>query len=75
MPAAPFAPQRLLAGNFIDALALVAKWARAAAGGSYVRRDAMGWEDDDLWLRLLELGQHGTPGDEVLAEYRCTPPA
>ncbi len=43
-------------------MALVAKWAWAAAGGYYVRRDAMGWEDYDLWLRMVELGQFGIAG-------------
>lgn len=63
-------PQRLVGSNYIDALALVGKWAWAAAGGYYVRRDVMGWEDYDLWCRLAELGQHGVAAPEVLAEYR-----
>ncbi|WP_428374443.1 glycosyltransferase [Lichenicoccus sp.] len=65
-----FEPRRLQIGNYIDAMALVAKWAWAAAGGYYVRRDAMGWEDYDLWLNLVELGQFGVAVPEVLAEYR-----
>jgi len=63
-------PQRLVGSNYIDALALVGKWAWAAAGGYYVQRDVMGWEDYDLWCRLAELGQHGIAVPEVLAEYR-----
>ena len=70
MGAHPFEPQRLQLGNYIDAMALVAKWAWAAAGGYYVRRDAMGWEDYDLWLNLVELGQFGVAVPEILAEYR-----
>ena len=65
-----FDPGRLQTGNYIDAMALVAKWAWAAAGGYYVRRDAMGWEDFDLWLNLVELGQFGIAVPEILAEYR-----
>jgi len=70
MGTAAFEPARLASGNYIDAMALVAKWAWAAGGGYYVRRDAMGWEDFDLWLNLVELGQFGVAVDEVLADYR-----
>ncbi|WP_428390492.1 class I SAM-dependent methyltransferase [Lichenicoccus sp.] len=65
-----FDPLRLQAGNYIDAMAMVAKWAWAAAGGYYVRRDAMGWEDYDLWLNLIELGQFGIAVPHILADYR-----
>ncbi|MBV9786458.1 MAG: glycosyltransferase [Acidisphaera sp.] len=65
-----FEPARLVGGNYIDAMALVSKWAWAAAGGYYVRREAMGWEDYDLWCRMVELGQWGLPVQESLAEYR-----
>ncbi|MBB2188287.1 glycosyltransferase [Gluconacetobacter liquefaciens] len=63
-------PARLVGGNVVDAMAMVAKWAWAAAGGYYVRRDAMGWEDYDLWCTLAELGIAGTHVPEILAEYR-----
>ncbi|MCX2560550.1 glycosyltransferase [Acetobacter farinalis] len=66
----PFHPMRLVAGNYIDAMALVAKWAWAAAGGYYVSRSAMGWEDYDLWCSFAELGLQGTHVPEILAEYR-----
>ncbi len=66
-------PKRLVAGNYIDAMALVAKWAWAAAGGYYQDRAALGWEDFDLWCGLAELGQWGEPVAEVLAEYRVHP--
>ncbi len=65
-----FEPQRLVVGNYIDAMAMVAKWAWAAAGGYYVRRDAMGWEDFDLWCRMAELGLWGVGVADVLTEYR-----
>ncbi|MFT9016539.1 MAG: glycosyltransferase [Acetobacter sp.] len=70
MGEAPFQPMRLMAGNFIDALALVAKWAWAAAGGYYTDRAAMGWEDYDLWCSLAELGLKATHVPQILAEYR-----
>ncbi len=70
MGADDFQPARLASGNYIDAMALIAKWAWAAAGGYYVRRDAMGWEDFSLWCRLVELGLHGVPVPEELGFYR-----
>ncbi|MFS3136581.1 glycosyltransferase [Gluconacetobacter sacchari] len=66
----PWHPGRLVGGNVVDAMALVAKWAWAAAGGYYVSRDAMGWEDYDLWCSLAELGIAGVQVPEILAEYR-----
>ncbi len=65
---APYTPSRLVNGNYIDAMALVAKWAWAAAGGyDHVR---FGWEDYDFWCRLAELGLGGEHVPEVLADYR-----
>jgi glycosyltransferase involved in cell wall biosynthesis len=64
----PFAPMRLAGGNYIDAMALVAKPAWAAVGG-YAHIEH-GWEDYDFWCRFAELGLLGTKVPEVLAEYR-----
>jgi glycosyltransferase involved in cell wall biosynthesis len=64
----PFSALRLLQGNFIDAMALVAKWAWAGAGGYASIR--YGWEDFDFWARLVEIGQFGLSVPEVLADYR-----
>ena len=61
-------PARLAAGNFIDAMALVAKSAWAAVGG--YRHVQFGWEDYDFWCRIAELGLWGQRVDQVLAEYR-----
>ncbi|MFT8515645.1 MAG: glycosyltransferase [Acetobacter persici] len=66
----PYHPMQLVAGNYIDAMALIAKWAWAAAGGYYVSRSAMGWEDYDLWCSFAELGLQGTHVPKILAEYR-----
>ncbi len=64
----PFSPGRLMSGNYVDAMALVAKWAWAAGGGyDHVR---FGWEDYDFWCRLVERGLWGEAVGEVLAEYR-----
>ncbi|WP_419728601.1 glycosyltransferase [Lichenicola sp.] len=73
MGAGDFDPFHLASGNYIDAMAMIAKWAWASAGGYYVRRDAMGWEDFSLWCRLVELGQFGIAVPEELAEYRVHP--
>jgi GT2 family glycosyltransferase len=65
----PYRPMRLVGGNYIDAMALIGKWAWAAAGGYDMPR-TMGWEDFDLWCKLVELGQFGLHVDQVLADYR-----
>ena len=70
LSAAVFDPTHLVGGNYIDAMALVAKWAWAAAGGYYDQADARGWEDYGLWCRLAELGQFGVWHPVALAEYR-----
>ncbi|CAI3954577.1 Glycosyltransferase involved in cell wall bisynthesis (RfaB) (PDB:2IV7) [Commensalibacter communis] len=67
----PFHPLRLTVGNYIDAMVMLAKWAWTAVGGYYVQRDAMGWEDYDIWCRLAELGIQGTQAKDAIAEYRA----
>ncbi len=65
----PFSPVQLVGGNFIDAMAIVAKDAWAIAGGYDGTRS--GWEDFDLWCRMVEAGLYGQQGGAVpLAEYR-----
>ncbi len=64
----PYVPQRLVASNYIDAMALVRKDAWAAAGG--YRQGLSGWEDYDLWCRFAEIGLYGTQVAEDLALYR-----
>jgi glycosyltransferase involved in cell wall biosynthesis len=64
-----FEPMRFVGGNYIDAMALVGKWAWAAAGG-YDTPEFMGWEDYGLWCQMIEIGQWGQPVEEILAEYR-----
>jgi GT2 family glycosyltransferase/glycosyltransferase involved in cell wall biosynthesis/SAM-dependent methyltransferase len=64
----PYDPQRFVAGNYVDAMALVAKEAWAMAGGyDHVR---FGWEDYDFWCRLAEIGLAGEWYNATLAEYR-----
>ena len=64
----PFLAARLAGGNYIDAMALVARWAWAAVGG--YRDQRLGWEDYELWCRMAEAGMWGVQVPEVLAEYR-----
>ncbi len=65
---APYDPQRFVAGNYIDAMALVSKEAWAIIGGyDHVRH---GWEDFDFWCCLAEQGLRGVWRPEVLAYYR-----
>lgn len=66
----PFNPLSLVSGNRVDAMAMIAKWAWTAAGGYYVSREAMGWEDFDLWCTLAELGLPGRQVPAILADYR-----
>ncbi len=68
---APYNPQRFVAGNYIDAMALVSKEAWTMVGGyDHVR---YGWEDYDLWSRMAEIGLAGEWLDVVLADYRVHP--
>jgi glycosyltransferase involved in cell wall biosynthesis len=63
-----FSPARFSGGNYVDAMALIGKWAWAAVGG-YVHIDN-GWEDYDFWCRCVEHGFWGVWVPEILAEYR-----
>lgn len=68
---APFEAQKLAAGNYIDAMALVSKEAWAMVGGvDHVRH---GWEDYDFWCRIAELGLRGEWLDRPLGLYRVHP--
>lgn len=64
----PFDPNRLMTGNYIDAMALVRKSAWAQAGGyDHIQ---YGWEDFDFWCKFVERGLWGQNVPEVLARYR-----
>ncbi len=64
----PFSAIRFATGNYIDAMALIAKWAWAAVGG--YAHIPYGWEDYDFWCRCVEQGFWGQQVPEILAEYR-----
>ncbi len=69
--ACPYDPTRLISGNYIDAMALVAKSAWSAVGG-YGHMQFGGWEDYDFWCTMVERGLVGcgVPGPP-LADYRA----
>lgn len=64
----PYDPARLVAGNYIDAQAMISRAAWSTVGGyDHVR---FGWEDYDFWCRLAERGLFGTNVPERLGLYR-----
>jgi glycosyltransferase involved in cell wall biosynthesis/SAM-dependent methyltransferase len=64
----PFTPLRFASNNYIDAMALIAKWAWATIGG--YEHIQFGWEDYDFWCRCIERGIWGVHIPEILADYR-----
>ena len=59
---------RLLAMNYIDAMALVRRSAWRAAGG--YRLGLLGWEDYEIWCSFAELGLYGLRVSHAHALYR-----
>ncbi|MBM4359609.1 MAG: glycosyltransferase [Deltaproteobacteria bacterium] len=68
-PSRPFAPRSLVVGNFVHVSALVRREAFEQVGG-FDPNLRLGWEDYDLWLRLLDRGFHGTFVPETALQYR-----
>jgi hypothetical protein len=66
----PWEPERLRAGNYIDAMALVRASVLRRIGGYTTDARLYGWEDFDLWCHLAELGERGAFVPEVVARYR-----
>jgi hypothetical protein len=63
-------PERLRAGNYIDALAMIRRGAIEAMHGYSYDPRLYGWEDYDLWVRMAESGRHGSFVPEIIARYR-----
>ena len=60
--------EQFLAGNRVDAMALVRRSAWQAVGGySHIPG---GWEDFDFWCKLISTEMHGVLCPEVLATYQ-----
>ena len=68
-PAMRYEPRRLQSANPVGPMALVAKWAWAAAGGYAAGGDAA----YGLWCRFAELGLHGGPVAEPLLHDAADP--
>jgi hypothetical protein len=63
-------PERLVEGNYIDALALLRRSTLAELGGYTDDRRLYGWEDYDLWCRIAERGGRAAHVPEIVARYR-----
>jgi glycosyltransferase involved in cell wall biosynthesis len=63
-------PERLVEGNYIDALALLRRSALEELGGFTEDRRLYGWEDYDLWCRIAERGDRAAHVPEIVARYR-----
>jgi hypothetical protein len=66
-------PDRLVHGNYIDALALIRSDALRKLGGYTTDRRLYGWEDYDLWCRMAACDMRGVLVGSVLAKYRDSP--
>ncbi len=69
----PWEPERLHAGNYIDAMAMVRTSILRRIGGYATDRRLHGWEDYDLWLTLAELGYRGVLVPSIVGRYRVSP--
>ena len=61
--------ERFKRGNYIDAMALVAKSAWEKVGG-YTQLAARGWEDYDFWCKFIEHDLRAVFVPEMLCRYR-----
>src|SRR5262249_32954299 len=52
-----YSPARFVGANYVDAMALTAKWTWVRVGG-YVHLE-FGWEDYDFWCSCVEQGLWG----------------
>lgn len=68
----PWRPERLRAGNYIDATALWRLIELRRLEGHAVDERLHGWEDYDLWCRAAEAGCRGAFVPEILARYRVS---
>ena len=66
----PWEPERLRAGNYIDAMAALRTNVLREVGGYTLDQRLHGWEDYDLWCRLAERGERGAFVPEVVGRYR-----
>ncbi|MPY93808.1 MAG: glycosyltransferase [Acidimicrobiia bacterium] len=69
----PWQPERLRAGNYIDAMAMVRTTEARTSGGYTNDRRLYGWEDFDLWCGFAERGAHGVLVPNFVGSYRVSP--
>jgi glycosyltransferase involved in cell wall biosynthesis len=66
-------PQRLLLEPYVDAMALLDREKLLAVGGystDLIRYGWFGWEDYDLWLKMIQAGHDCQFVPEIVAAYR-----
>lgn len=66
-------PDRLRFANYIDALSMLRIERLRELGGYTTDRRLFGWEDYDLWCRIVEAGGYGLQVPQILARYRVSP--
>ncbi len=69
--AGPWEPERLRAGNYIDAMALLRRDRILAIGGFATDRRLYGWEDFDLWCRVAEEHGEAVFVPQLIGRYRA----
>ena len=71
LSASPWDPQRLRRGNYIDAMSMIRRSALLEAGGYTDDIRLHGWEDFDLWCRLLRAACAACSSPRCSAATRC----
>jgi glycosyltransferase involved in cell wall biosynthesis len=66
-------PGLLRYGNYIDAMALIRLRRLRQLGGYTTDRRLYGWEDYDLWCRIVEAGGSAAHVANVVGRYRASP--
>ena len=69
MPPWGWSRDRLRRGNYIDAMAMIRRSVIQRVGGYTLDHRLYGWEDYELWLRILRDGGHGKLVRNVLGRY------
>lgn len=66
----PWDTAQLMGGNYIDAMALIRRSRLDELGGYTTDVRLYGWEDYDLWCKVVERGGHGVLVPEILGRYK-----
>jgi hypothetical protein len=68
----PWEPARLRAYNYVDAMALLRRRRVLEVGGYTTDLRLFGWEDYDLWCKLVEAGDTGLQVTQFVGRYRVS---